>query len=526
MGGTHVKGETNREVSVPPARQPDGSPPAGLDSQGQRWHALPLVERSSSILRRYNVTQGELGQGGYGKVYLARDRRYKGRHVAIKVLHKMANSTIDVFRREVQIMKELDHPCIARIFETYEEEGANHVFIVMEYLEGGDLFDRLAEASGNLPVPMVMQVIKQTAGALNYAHQRHIAHRDIKLENVCFCSADHTVNFVKVIDWGLAQYFRKGKMKSQIGTTTYTAPEILMERSPEEGYTCACDVWSLGVLTYTGLSGKPPFWGSTKMVLQRMLDGNFPLAGGIWDETPAPVKDFITRCLQPDPAQRLSMIQVLQHPWLTTDLYAVGPLKVREVLTNMIQFSFASKFYATCVASVARQLDYQGLRGIHEVFCSLNTRCDGIITAPELRAGFVQAFGDTGEELNKFDEVFSMLAGDGCGEISYTAFCAGGLGDRSFSDEHVLWAAFKSFDLTDEGHIPKDQLKQLLTWDEVTRIWSKKVCDGPAMDALMELDASDVVTFQDWLTLMREAASLEQEEYAQYCSEGGSNPGF
>lgn len=510
MGGTLVKGGTDGH-SGPTVRLPEDTPSASLDSQGKSWQSRPLVERSSSILRRYDVTQGELGQGGYGKVYLARDRQYKGRQVAIKVLHKAANSTLDAFRREVQIMKELDHPCIARIFETYEEEGANHVFIVMEYLEGGDLFDRLAEASGKLAVSMVMQVIKQIAGALNYAHKRQIAHRDIKLENICFCSADHTINFVKVIDWGLAQYFRKGKMKSQIGTTTYTAPEVLMQRAPEEGYTCACDIWSLGVLAYIGLSGKPPFWGSTKQVLQRMLDCNFPFAGGIWDEMPAPVKDFIIRCLQPDPSQRLSINQVLQHPCLSTDIYAVEPPKVREVLTNMIEFSFASKFYATCVASVARQLDYQGLRGIHEVFCSLDTRFDGVISGEELRMGFVQGFGDSSEEFKKFDEVFSMLDADGCGEISYTAFCAGGLGDRSFSDEHVLWAAFKSFDLTDEGHIPKDQLQQLLTWDEVTRIWSKKVCDGPAMDALKRMAASDVVTFPDWLTLMREAASLERD---------------
>merc|ERR1711933_260735 len=142
-------------------------------------------------------------------------------------------------------------------FETYEHE--RFMFFVLEFCEGGDLFDRINESRG-LPEALSANVIKQVASALLYAHAHGVAHRDLKPENICFCTRDPDSTHIKVIDWGLGKFFRLNGMKSNVGSSAYAAPEVLDGRKGE-GYSQACDLWSLGVVAYISLSGKAPFWG-------------------------------------------------------------------------------------------------------------------------------------------------------------------------------------------------------------------------------------------------------------------------
>lgn len=460
----------------------------------------------SQITKRYDMNMQEIGVGGYGKVYIAKDRMFKDRLVAIKKLVKYNAEKREDFAREVAIMKTLDHPNICRLFETYEED--RFLFFVIEYCEGGDLFDRIMD-DGTIAEHEVAGIVTQVASALKYAHGKGIAHRDMKPENVCFYSHAADSTDLKVIDWGFGKYFGLTRMKSSVGSSTYAAPEVLdAKKDANEGYTSACDLWSLGVLTYISLCGKPPFWGSHNEQLRRMRQEKYPMSSELWQQTSSEAKDFIRGLLKPEPKERWAIEDILRHPWLQSRIEAVEPDVFQEVLMNLEQFSHAPDFFSMCVASVARQLDHRSLLDIHKVFRCLDSNVDGELDLLEIRAGFVRVFGEGSEEVNEVEQMFSRLDLNGSGRISYTEFCAAGIGEARYTEEHVLWAAFKIFDVHDDGRITKEEMKQVLSNADVNKVWSQNVCDEVAQAVMEEFGGQDgIISFADWLTLMRECAA-------------------
>merc|ERR1712224_286974 len=167
------------------------------------------------------------------------------RKVAIKKVPVRGN-TVTSLRHEARVMKELDHPHICKLFEFYES--SRFFFFVMEHLSGGELFDRIIE-NGFITEKLAAQITQQAASSLRYAHGVKIAHRDMKPENIVFVDDDRDKNEIKVIDWGLSSRFAMARMRSSVGSPSYAAPEVL-EASGGSGYTEACDLWSLGVITY------------------------------------------------------------------------------------------------------------------------------------------------------------------------------------------------------------------------------------------------------------------------------------
>merc|ERR1711971_243340 len=173
---------------------------------------------SGDIHARYQMDKKEIGSGGYGKVFIATDKEFGQKKVAIKKVNKnMCMSDpkkLDALHKEVQIMKELDHPNICKLLETYETQQV--MYFVMECCEGGEVFDRIMDA-GTISEQKTANIIRQVCSALLYAHHRGIAHRDLKPENICFVDADPNKTQVKVIDWGLGFYFGQGRMSSAVG---------------------------------------------------------------------------------------------------------------------------------------------------------------------------------------------------------------------------------------------------------------------------------------------------------------------
>lgn len=491
----------------------------GQTEEGQRNSRVSFDTTSlmservdAEISKRYDIDMREIGIGGYGKVFLAKDRMFKDRQVAIKKVVKIDEEKDSAFKKEVIIMKRLDHPNICRLFETYEQ--GRVMYFVIEFCEGGDLFDRYSNY-GKLPETMMAPIIKQVASALKYAHSKGIAHRDLKLENICFCEKSPSSTHVKVIDWGLAGSFEQGRMKSSVGTSTYSAPEVLDPEDDDDGYTCACDLWSLGVVAYVALSGKPPFWGTPKQQLARMRAEKYPLSGEFWDTVSSDAKDLIQQLLKTDVQVRLCADQVIRHPWLKTDASPAETPLLAQVLSNLEQFSRAPDFFTFCVASVARQLDHRSLGGIRDAFLMLDKNCDGILTLNEIREGYAKSFHpDDPEAVTEAEvqEIFSYLDLDGSGRITYTEFCAAGLGEDGFADEHVLWSAFKTFDIHDDGKISKEELRQVLQRADITQVWTAGVCEEVAEEVVQFFgNGSDSINFDEWLSLMRECSARHNE---------------
>lgn len=473
------------------------------------------IRVNAEISRRYDIDSHEIGAGGYGKVFVARDREIKDRQVAIKKVVIFDEEKKKAFMKEVQIMKELDHPNICKLLETYEQ--GRFMFFVMEYCEGGEVFERIME-HGSIAERNTADIVQQAASALKYAHGRGIAHRDMKPENVCFCTNDIENSHIKVIDWGLGFYFGQARMSSAVGSLTYAAPEVLEAREAE-GYSSACDLWSLGVVTYVMLCGKPPFWGNYTEQLKRMKKEQYPMSDVTWQAISKGAKDLIKGMLKNDPRRRLSLDAVLAHPWLKTARTESDPGITSQVLSNMRQFSNKSQFFSICVASVARQLDHRSLRDVHRVFTEMDENGDGVLELHEVKSGFERIFGADSEQCKEVEEMFRRLDMDGNGTIDYTEFCAAGIGERLSTEEHVLWAAFKAFDVQDDdGKVSKDEIMQVLSGADVDKVWTREVCDDVATEliARFDQDGNGSLDFQEWLKLMRECANKRADD-----SEGG-----
>mmetsp|Transcript_22351 Transcript_22351/g.76554 ORF Transcript_22351/g.76554 Transcript_22351/m.76554 type:complete len:601 (-) Transcript_22351:306-2108(-) len=475
---------------------------------------------NAEISKRYEIDAQEIGSGGYGKVFFAKDREMKNRWVAIKKVIIFDEEKKKTFKKEVLIMKELDHPNICKLLETYEQ--GRFMFFVMEFCAGGEVFDRIME-HGMIAEKTTADIVRQSGSALKYAHNRGIAHRDIKPENICFCSKDVKDNHVKVIDWGLGFYFGQARMNSAVGSLTYAAPEVLEARDVD-GYSSACDQWSLGILAYVMLCGKPPFWGNYQEQLRNMKKESYPMEDSTWQAISKDAKDLIRGLLKNNPKDRLPLDKLLAHPWLKNPGQKMDPTIGRQVLSNLKQFSNTSQFFSLCVASVARQLDHRSLRDVHKIFCDMDTNGDGVLELKEVRAGFEKIFGKGSQELRDVDAMFARLDLDGSGTIDYTEFCAAGIGERMGTEEHVLWAAFKAFDINDDdGKVTKDEIKAVLLRADVDKCWTGQVCDELSSELFERFDQNGdgSLDFEEWLKLMRAIASRSRNESVSEAGQTG-----
>jgi len=167
-------------------------------------------------------------------------------------------SYLQVWKIEIDILKRMNHPGIVNLVDVIDEK--SKIYIIMELMKGGELFDRIVER-GNYTEQDSMKVVKELLEAVEYLHSMDCAHRDLKPENVLFVEKTEDSK-IKLADFGLSKVHTSNDMlRTEVGTTTYMAPEII-NRVP---YSNACDLWSVGVITFIVLSGYPRFGMNLKM---------------------------------------------------------------------------------------------------------------------------------------------------------------------------------------------------------------------------------------------------------------------
>mmetsp|Transcript_110206 Transcript_110206/g.310828 ORF Transcript_110206/g.310828 Transcript_110206/m.310828 type:complete len:569 (+) Transcript_110206:58-1764(+) len=467
------------------------------------------------ISRRYSIGKVEIGSGGCGKVFTAEDREVQGRRVAIKKVRVRDEAVQDAFRREVLIMKDLVHPNICKLLETYDE--GKYMYLIMELCEGGEVFDRIMQ-HGPMTEKATARIVKQVAGAVKYAHGKGIAHRDLKPENICFCTDDPNDTNVKVIDWGVGFHFGFSRMQTEVGSATYMAPEVLGAFSGEGGYSSACDLWSLGVLTYIMLCGKPPFYGTTSEQLDMMRNEQIPMDDPAWQTISSDAIEFIRSLIKFVPEERLDIDEVLAHPWLSTEEAQVDATAAERVLSNLSRFrkrrSNASRFYWLCMASVAQQLDHRSLRDVRQVFHAMDRNGDGLLTVQEVRTSLARIFGQDSTHLKGVEDMFARLDLDGSGRIDYSEFCAAAIGDCSHGDGQALRAAFKAFDIVDDdGRITQDDITEMLARANAGnqgagRTLPREKCEEVAGEIFkrFDQDGDGFLDFEEWRALMQQCA--------------------
>jgi calcium-dependent protein kinase len=271
-------------------------------------------------------------------------------------------------------------------------------------------------------------------------------------------------------------------------------------------YTEACDLWSLGVVVYVMLSGKPPFWGTRAKHLETARRENYPLDIAPWPSLSANAKDFVKRLLKADPSKRMSIDDCCNHPWLTANLYPEDPESQRLVIQNMRQFQNAGLFQSMCVTAVARQLDFSKLQGIHSVFRTMDKNGDGYLCINEVREGFKQIHGENSTEYKELEDTFKCLDLDGSGIIDYTEFCAAGMGQHTALQDESIWAAFKTFDIDNTNTISPAELEKVLASADVKNAFTPEVCASVASKMLSKYDkdGDGAINYDEWVGVMRQ----------------------
>jgi serine/threonine-protein kinase len=252
-----------------------------------------------ALAGRYSLDR-ELGRGGMGIVFLARDVALD-RPVAIKLLPPQFAAMPDLrerFRREAQTAAKLSHPNIVPIHVV--EESDDLVYFVMAYVDGESLGQRVRR-TGPLAPSVVTKIVQEVAWALAYAHEHGVVHRDIKPDNILL---DKGSGRAMVSDFGIARVTEGGTMTGKgelIGTVSYMSPE----QATEDAVDGRSDLYSLGVTAFYALSGRLPFDGpNLPAIIHKHVAVAPPRVGTVARAVPPPLAEAVDRCLAKDPAAR------------------------------------------------------------------------------------------------------------------------------------------------------------------------------------------------------------------------------
>ena len=215
-----------------------------------------FLSDGESNIKKYEILS-KLGSGSFGSVYLARNK-YTNEKVAMKQIKKSSANLLSdgEITDEIEILKNLDHPDIVRIIESFNTK--NSYILITEYCEGGELFDQV---KNQLSETQIAVIFKQVLSGLAYLHSNNIVHRDLKLENILIHEIEKSKQTgedlfnIKIIDFGTARIFEKNP-QSIVGSSYYIAPEVLRQKYNKE-----CDLWSVGVILYMFIVGHAPFDG-------------------------------------------------------------------------------------------------------------------------------------------------------------------------------------------------------------------------------------------------------------------------
>ncbi|KAL3269940.1 hypothetical protein HHI36_008996 [Cryptolaemus montrouzieri] len=298
--------ETPESSQCGPPTQPSQYPKQNnTTSQNNDCHKKDVQTKHKWTLSDFDIGK-PLGKGKFGNVYLAREKRSKF-VVALKVLFKSAINNFNnehQVRREIEIQTHLRHPNILRMYAYFHDE--SRVYLVLEYAPKGALYKALQSSPNKyFDEPTSAKYIAQVADALKYCHAHKVIHRDIKPENLLLGANGE----IKIADFGWSVHAPSSRRETLCGTLDYLSPEMVVGKPHNE----KVDLWSLGVLCYEFLVGKPPFESAS-------FDGTYRAISEVKYSFPSHVseraKDLIKKLLVFNPDSRLSLEGILKHPWI------------------------------------------------------------------------------------------------------------------------------------------------------------------------------------------------------------------
>jgi len=395
--------------------------------------------------------QDVLGTGSFGTVRKARLKSCPSIIRAVKEVSKVSPNNTKLIRQEVNVLRNLDHPNICKLFETFEDE--QHVYLVMELIKGRPLLEELEDnvRRGHLNERWNVTVMRQVFDGLRYCHHHSVLHNDLKLENVMVDKVNDEPH-IKLIDFGMAAF--SGHCTGYLckmfqGTRAYMAPEVIKSSQ----YSSASDMWSAGVVLFLLCVGEFPDSMDMHDQIQTIHDPD--------------ARELLLCILQIDPWLRMSADEASEHPW-TRGMTAHGRHAekmgvLQKTMTSFLDFYKCDKLQQAALTAVASQLCGQQLQDMRKHFQQLDSDGNGVVTKEEFIAMFEANPPPSIKDPSIWvHELFEQLDSDGSGEFEFTEFEAAVVRSYVGISEEAMQAAFHALDVDNSGTISTEELGRVV----------------------------------------------------------------
>jgi calcium-dependent protein kinase len=466
-----------------------------------------------------------LGEGSYGTVFKVKNK-FSGEFQALKVLGKnyLSSNNISDMEREINILKNLDHPNILKIYEYYHDDF--YFYIITELCSEGNLLEKLEEMSSKCFNEKVVKVLMyEIISAVYYLHCCKVIHGDLKLENIMIDSIQtkskisfkssilahlensskeknrkipknigelFNKNFgIKLIDFGSSKIFKKKKFSDLIGTLVYNAPEVI-----ENNYDEKSDIWSLGIIMYILITGKMPFDGhSEQEIMKKILKGEVDYTLPAFSKVSNECMNILKKLLTYDSKLRPSAKDILDSHYFFLESESLDEEEEKEILSNIQHYTLKSKFMQCVLTYLTHNfVKKQEILNLRMMFKQIDSDSDGRISKAEL----MQKYKKCGLFLSDDDlqTVISSLDIDNSGYIEYEEFIKAAIDKKTILTEKNLKLAFQLFDKDNNGRI---------SLEEITNILGKNLPDLVNHEILVEINKkhNEELTFEEFMVLMQ-----------------------
>jgi len=426
-----------------------------------------------------------LGQGASCEVTHVR-RKEDDQEFAMKIMKRDDKWNPILFKQEYHLLTNLDHPNIIGYRDCYMDE--MNFYFCSELCKGGELFDKI-KVQRQFSEAMAAKIITTIISAIAHCHDKNIVHRDLKPGNIVFRTPEQ--EHLVIIDFGDAQIIRENAIYEDfVGTAFYLAPECVRNRTGAE--LKKSDMWTIGVIAYVLLTGRPPFFGKdTKDILQRIIRSKvvFPKNNKLSISS----KDFICRLIRKDTKKRLSARQALQHRWLKGE--AAKTDLGKELIETISNYSTASRLKKMLVRMLGDQMteaDHQALKAQFDV---LDKNGDGLINLEELTDYISKSGGTREEATEKATNIIKELDQDNDGKINLKEYTDARLSTK-FQDEEIIRGSFNKIDQDNDGFI---------TSDELSKLFKGQVSMEVLKQMIQEIDQNDdgKISYEEFVDAMK-----------------------
>lgn len=445
--------------------------------------------KTTKLTDDYKILK-KLGSGAFSEVFLIQDK-IKENFDCVKVIDKrslIAFEGEDIMN-EINTLAEMDHPHIMKVKGYYETN--KHLYILSEYLSGGELFDRISKAKKFLELEAATY-IEQILSAVSYLHKHNIIHRDLKPENVCFENNSPKAN-LKIIDFGTSKKIvDNSKLHSRLGTAYYIAPEVL-----DGSYDNKCDIWSCGVILYVFLFGVPPFNGKTdEDIFGKIKSGKFKFPELV--NVSPDAKYLITQMLTKNPEQRPTADALLKSPWFAK--IRSSPVDLQNELTTLesfVRFNSKNEFQKAILLYFVSFFDLKEEKSrLLQIFKDLDKDHDGQLDKNEI-AQVYKSLATNPDADNEIGRIFEQIDVNKTGSIDFTEFLLATVDYKADLHDKELQQIFDIIDLDKNGFLEKSEIAEFFSL-------TGKENELTLINLIKEVDSNNdgVISYDEFKTLM------------------------